>query len=369
MAKPLRIAAVSRFNCSHHLDHLAPLCDLFQAKLLTSEDLQYELTQKFYPHIETELIDACLLNPEFLKEHYDVILHSFFWGNLMDFSLMPEKKTSRRKIRCVFTPHGNSDKGYYCGNLNGYSVNDISLLYGSHMTDMLNKLSISVKRPIHMGNLRYLYYQKYRSFFDELTEKEIFSRIDPKKKTILYAPTWNDYENNSSIFDAYSFVMEKLPLQYNLIVKLHPWMGTEASFVTGHNLIGKILHITAKYENAPGITFVSDFPAIYPLLAKIDIYLGDLSSIGYDFLAFNRPMFFFRPAGRLQEDASLFLHQCGVFIPIDQGDKILAIIEEGVERDSLYKKKREEMYKYAFGPEKDPTILKEEVIAECKKKK
>ncbi len=43
-----------------------------------------------------------------------------------------------------------------------------------------------------------------------------------------------------------------------------------------------------KHKN---VVLIEDFPLVYPLLAATDIYLGDVSSIGYDFLMFNRPMF------------------------------------------------------------------------------
>ena len=56
------------------------------------------------------------------------------------------------------------------------------------------------------------------------------------------------------------------------------------------------------------------FPADYPLLNRLDIYIGDMSSIGYDCLAFDKPMFFLNQNDR----EGLYLFGCGVEIKKNQ---------------------------------------------------
>lgn len=350
------IAAISRLNCSHHMDHIIPLCELLGGKFVACEESHIELVQKYYPSMPTELIDTEDLSTEFVKEHYDIIIHSFPWPKkLIDYELMPEKKTSRKKIRCIHTPHGNSDKGYYSGIVRNYALQDICLLYGDHMIDMLKKLDVfkDLKDFVIIGNVRYQYYLKHKTFFDKQATEEVFSKLDPKKKTILYAPTWDDFENSTSIYDAYAFVLEELPKEYNLIVKLHPWLG--------HESIGKVYHIIGKYETTPNVVFLTEYPPIYPLLARSDIYLGDLSSIGYDFLAFDRPMFFFNPNRELN-DPSLFLHKCGTTIPLNEGQNILKFIDDGIRRDKEYRDIRKETYRYAFHEDKSFDNIKDELL-------
>lgn len=329
---------------------------------MTCEESHQELAETFYPNLDIELIDTRILNTEYVKEFYDVIIHSFSWPKkLIDYELMPEKKTSKRIIRCIHTPHGNSDKGYYSGIVRNYSFQDICLLYGDHMIDMLKHMEIykDLKDFAVIGNVRYAYYQKNQSFFDRLADEKVFNRLDPKRKTIIYAPTWDDFEKSTSIYDAYALVMDNVPKKYNLIVKLHPWLG--------HESIGKVYHIIGKYETVPNVVFLTEYPPIYPLLQRSDIYLGDLSSIGYDFLAFNRPMFFFNHLQRDEKDRSLFLHQCGTTIPMNENCDILKAIEKGLEEDEKFSKKRQEIYRYAFGESKDPAKLKEEILSICRR--
>src|SRR5438105_1920604 len=57
------------------------------------------------------------------------------------------------------------------------------------------------------------------------------------------------------------------------------------------------------------LLFITDFPLIYPLLAKTDIYLGDVSSIGYDFLFFQKPMFFFNPFSSKKSSPQHVMHE------------------------------------------------------------
>jgi len=361
-AHNLKIAAISRMNSPFHMDHLLPLCDLLQAKFVTCEDSHYELAQKFYPPQEMELVDSRFLSTEYVKEFYDIIIHSFSWPKkLIDYELMPEKKESKKQLRCLHTPHGNSDKGYHSGIMTNYVHQDICLLYGGHMVDMLKSMDIfdSLKDPVLIGNVRYPYYVKHKAFFDQIADEQVFSKLNPHKKTILYAPTWDDYEQSTSVYEAYNFVLEHLPAKYNVIVKLHPWLIDYAP--------GKMYHIIGKYENTPNLVFLTEYPPVYPLLARSDIYLGDFSSIGYDFLAFNRPMFFFNPLRRDPSDKSLFLHQCGTEIPLSEGKSILEILENGLREDARFQDKRREVYHYAFGEEKNPESLREEILTLCRK--
>ena len=70
-----------------------------------------------------------------------------------------------------------------------------------------------------------------------------------------------------------------------------------------------------------------EFPYIYPLLEFCDIYLGDCSSVGYDFLHLNRPMYFLNPHNRDSNHNSCFLHQYGVVIPKRDWAKVFHYFE------------------------------------------
>lgn len=330
------IAAISRMYCPHHIDHLAPLCDLLSAELLTAEE-EHMMVAKDYPSLSTQLLSFTDLHPSQLSQKYKAVIHSFPWPKKMIdmwLSLDPTKR-----LRAIHIPHGHSDKGYYSGTLESYIHQDIVLLYGNRMKKMLEDLRLfsSLSNPIVCGNLRWHYYQKYKNHFDQLAIEKCNKKLDPSKKTILYAPTWYDFEQSSTCFETFPLVLEQLSEKYNLLVKLHPLLK--------ENDIAKVELYHIQAEQKGNVQCLIDYHHIFSLLSLSDIYLGDLSSIGYDFLLFNRPMFFFNP-GRKTTDKSLYLHQCG--ITMDPTKPLLYQIEKGCEEDSYFSNLRMSLARETF---------------------
>ena len=199
------------------------------------------------------------------------------------------------------------------------------------------------------GNYRYRYFKQHRDFYDQVIEKEI--RFAKKQPTILYAPTWLDLEESTTFFDAHEAILGKLPSEYNLIVKLHPRLELDDT--------AQYYHIVGKYESRPNILFLKDFPLVYPLLAHSDIYLGDTSSVGYDFLPFNRPMFFLNKYKRDPGiDPEAYLFRCGVDIAPEQYGELYSIIEKPTED---FTEIRQRVYQYAFGEEREPELIRRDI--------
>jgi hypothetical protein len=93
-----------------------------------------------------------------------------------------------------------------------------------------------------------------------------------------------------------------------------------------------------KYDNRRGVYFLNEFPAIYPLLEKVSAYIGDHSSIGYDFLYYDRPLYF------LEKKEKAPLQECGRAVE-DIKELEGWLKEDGKE----FSEKRRELYCYAFG--------------------
>jgi CDP-glycerol glycerophosphotransferase (TagB/SpsB family) len=198
-------------------------------------------------------------------------------------------------------------------------------VYGQKMIDFLkekkvfNHLDVTV-----LGNFRYAYYQKHRAFYDRLVSQA----IPTTKKVILYAPTWKDAENSSSFDEAFPILTKNLPPEYALVIKPHPNFSV------------------VEAPQPPGVFFLRDFPPIYPLLNRTVIYIGDMSSIGYDFLTFNRPMVFLNPNRRdPKNDPGLFLHRCGITVNPENYDKIYDLLDDQAQLSLV----RKEVYEYTFG--------------------
>ncbi|NGX47844.1 MAG: hypothetical protein K1000chlam3_01229, partial [Chlamydiae bacterium] len=98
----------------------------------------------------------------------------------------------------------------------------------------------------------------------------------------------------------------KAPKEFSLFVKLHS------------NLYQQFPEEIATLKKE-GVQLIEDFPPIYPLLAKMDLYIGDMSSIGYDFLAFKRPMILLAPSE---------LTKVGRYVPLEEYSQLFTICAE-----------------------------------------
>ena len=314
-----------------YLDHLGVLSAIMEMPLLITDPTTHEIAKTFYPQAHAILIDPIDLTLEFLADHYDVIFES---GKFWAAEMAPILKLLGKEIRFVYCPHGNSDKGH---SLKTHIGQDIALYYGDHMLDLLKRMGAfeSIKTLIRTGNYRLPFYRKHRAFYDKLFDERVGRFMQNDKKILLYAPTWQDGENPSSFFSHCAQVIEELSDTFNVIVKLHPFLEEHHPAHT--------YRIISQYEKS-NVLFLTQFPAIYALLAHTDIYLGDYSSIGYDFLAFDRPLYFLTP----QEQTSFPLHRCGVRVQDHLKKVICETLNDNQQKLSAVRK---EVYTYAFGAE------------------
>ena len=340
----------------HYTDHLAVVCILMDIPLVFIDPLDYALGMRYYPGLNSILLDYQDMSPDYLISNFDVLFMSDLWDkNTFHEKFAPLEEKYNKILRQVHCPHGFSDKGFYlkkCAN------EDIALLYGQNMIDQLKHYKVFKKLSHYVttGNYRYTFFKQHQKFYDEIIEKEVLSRFAKKQQVILYAPTWMDLEESTTFFDAFADVLGNLPDHYNMIVKLHPRLELDDA--------ANYYHIVGKFENKPNVIFLKDFPLVYPLLAYTDIYLGDMSSIGYDFLAFNKPMFFLNKQKRdPKTDRGLYLFRCGVDIKPDAYPLLYKFIESRLEDDQEnFANIRKEVYEYTFGKERTFAEIKADIM-------
>jgi hypothetical protein len=323
----------------HHLDHLAPFCSLMQIPLvLTDEDL-LQKARLYYPDLELIHWD-CLEAPFAVVQSFDTLFYSTP-RCMFDEVFFIAEATLRKKVKTIWLPHGNSDKGHASFLMEGLKDEEALLVYGPKMIDFIKKKNV-FKPTISMGNFRLEYYRRHKLFYDSLVQKLTL----PSKKTILYAPTWQDGENSSSFFEAADHLIQQLPSDIFLLIKLHPNLEKDIH----------VIQFMLQNETHPHVRFLTGFTPIYPILERTDLYLGDMSSVGYDFLTFNRPMFFLNPTKRKASDPGLFLHRCGERAALDQIFNMLS------QDQSHLTPIREETYAYTFGKEKSWALVQQEII-------
>jgi hypothetical protein len=325
-----------------HLDHLGVLSHLLRIPLVVTDASLCTAAKNFYPNLQPELKEFDALSIEYLCAHYDTIFETgkFFAAELKPFMRLLHQK----EMRFIFCPHGNSDKGH---SLSEHVEQDLFLVYGEHLKALLenNGALKKIGNIARTGNYRLGYYLEHQRFFDDLAAEKVFRHFKEDRPIVLYAPTWSDKENPSSFFRTIDRLAEELSPVYNLLVKLHPLMMEDSLAYT--------YAILAKYENHPSVFFLTDFPPIYPLLAKSQMYIGDYSSIGYDFLAFDRPLYF------IQRQASP-LAACGRILP-EKGIKKF-IDESWEEAIRSLSSQRKELYQFAFGKSLTAKEIRKEIF-------
>ncbi len=325
--------------------------DILQIPLLVTEDHTFHLAKTFYPELNVSLVYPSDLSLEYLAENFDVIFETGkFWAADLSASL---ELLYRKKMRFVFCPHGNSDKGH---SVQEFVSQDLSLVYGEHLLDLLkhNGSFEKIKKVVTTGNYRLPYYLKHKEFYDHIAQEKVFRHFASHKPIILYAPTWNNKENPTSFFTATEALIKQLGSDFNLLIKLHPFL---VEYHPAH-----VYALLGRYEQHPSALFLTDFPPIYPLLEKSVCYIGDYSSIGYDFLAFDRPLFFI-PSKPLLSSYISPLYRCGqTLLPEDLPRLKQMIRSQLQETADPYAALRQQTYLYAFGKEKSFEQIKDDAF-------
>jgi len=357
MTTPMRAAGLIYGPEPHHLDHLAPLCCLLQIPLIVTEESILEQAEQFYPELEAKCVSYHSISDALVK-NFEVIFHCSI-RDLFDEIFFFAQKFNNKKLHTIWCPHGNSDKGHSTFYMEALGKEEVALVYGQKMIDFFKEKGVfdNLKAHAIVDNYRYSYYLKHKTFYDELVKNKIGRQLPVRKKKILYAPTWDDVEKSSSFYDATASLIERLPESFNLIIKLHPNLRLKDPFGVDKFLLA--------YEDRIQILFIEDFSPVYPLLNFVDIYIGDASSIGYDFLAFNKPMLLLNQNNRDSEkDPGLYLFKCGIEIRKDQYHDIYKILTAYLPSDiSYFSDVRKNVYEYTFGKEKNEIDLKAEIEA------
>lgn len=199
---------------------------------------------------------------------------------------------------------------------------------GEHRVNSLNTSGRLGKNEVHLIGLPKLDYYFQNKYNDR--EKLLNNLgLDPKKKTIVYAPTYKP----TSMFIIKDDLFENTQ-DYNLIVKLHPysWMGKYAS----HNQHRVYERRVKKYSHAVLLPF--EEYNIVPYYAVADTLLSEASSTVFDFLALNKfGIIFDLPCNNLKHsdgeplleiDNREFLKEA--FIHINSGSQLQTAIEQSL---------------------------------------
>jgi len=284
----------------HYLDHLGPLCALMDWPLIICDPSIQESAKRFYPNLR--LLEAP--GPFGLGKW---ISKRFSHGISCSPRPLLQAALGTFSFKTLWLPHGNSDKGQISPYFKALQQENTLLVYGQKMIDFLKTDAILAKGPriLRIGSFRKLYHQKkMASFYDTLGLD--FSFKNPNQPILLYTPTWEDEEESCSFWNAFEILSRTLPSSINLLVKPHP--------NTIHAHAPRLERLIGQHSSG-NLQFLLDFPLIYPLLSRCSALLGDRSSIGYDFLHFDKPLLFLDPNSY---SSGRDLLSCGLSVSPDQ---------------------------------------------------
>lgn len=282
----------------HHLDHIAPLCSELSIPLIVTEPFLKDLAKAFYNNLDILFIPQARVSKDLL-ETFNCIISSLPKPTIQSLFFLSDTP------RSIWCPHGLSDKGLSGPYFEALKREEALFIYGKRTYEHLKSKEVirETTKTFPLGNYRKGYFLKNRNFYNSLIEEKIFSKLKKEETILLYAPTWNDLEGYASFEKALPTLIDTLPENIQLIVKLHP-----NTLEKGSLWLDKILSI---YENHPRVLFLNHFPAIYPLIDIISAYIADASSIGYDCITLRKPLFFLKNHSSHPE---LPLYRCGKVI-------------------------------------------------------
>ncbi len=252
----------------HYLDHLAPLADLLDIPLVTTDVDVEKLVEEFYPTVKT--VWAPNIHAPILTT-CDVVVTCM--PKKMAKSALPFLGEDASSKKLVFCPHGQSDKN----NLSALQEESSFLVYGKQMVDRLGFHPLKNAYFV-TGNYRKLYYENKALFYQKWMQKNLPHLLE--RPFFFYAPTWEDYENSFSLAQGERFFTH-FPKDLTLVVKLHP--------NTWKKRWVELLLWKERYKDQ--ITFLENIPIVLPFVSTCQGYIGDSSSVGYDALAYNKPHF------------------------------------------------------------------------------
>lgn len=215
--------------------------------------------------------------------------------------LRPEDRPGPRnpRTRVIQIFHGMSDKPFtYERDFSDYAL---CLCAGRRQLDRL--LAHERNRGIRWAMVGYPKFDRFPA---------VPPLFDNGRKTLIYCPTWRKGGISSvERFLGEPAAVAELARRRNLIVKPHPNIFNPDRPHFDRSIVERL----EMLERFPGVRLVRS-GNVMPWFAHADLFIGDVSAAGYEWLYFNRPMVFLNPRpAELRPSADphslTFLWRCG----------------------------------------------------------
>ncbi len=226
-------------------------------------------------------------------------------------------------IKHIQVFHGTSDKIYdYIKDLLDY---DLFFIPGNEAYERYRSKGLLKK-----GSGILIGYPKLdRVFRGEVKRDEEIKKLklEPDKKTVLYAPTWVDKAFNSSWKKFRKVFTNNIPKNMNIVVKLHPNIKRYRE-----KEVLEFSKCLKSFKNARLFDFIPD---PIPLMAASDLLISDISGVIREFLAFKRPFVFLSNKPKwLWNKQKIKLWECGEVVT--NPDNLWQAVERSLRETDKY---------------------------------
>lgn len=197
---------------------------------------------------------------------YDVLVSPWYFG-----AMMAEYNQDQKLVRVLYSNAGDI---WSFGPWNAFF--DLILTFGSHSQKYLSAY----------GNAQIVGNPRFDDWFKDTLDKDkiIFlrSKLDAKKKTILYTPT----HGRLSSLPFLPSVMQQVTQKYNVLLRVH------------YNSLINAKTVVNKYKKDGNIVFIEETEDILPLLHISDYVFVDNGSEVFDALLAQKPIIFLNPLSK-----------------------------------------------------------------------
>lgn len=309
----------------HYFAALKPYLDHFMVQnsnplaIVVQKLANTELDEAYtgYTHLFTENCDLdsydLVLTPSFLRSH--------------------ERGAQTRAIQ-IF--HGLSDKPFtYERDFSDYVL---CLCAGQRQVDRFRRFEHNREMKVAIIG--------YPKFDFPPTMSPLFNN---DKKTIIYCPTWRKGGISSiELFLDNPDIIAQLTTHFNVIVKPHPNIFNPNRDYYSQAIVDAL-------KQLPGIYLVSA-GNVMPYFAQSDLFIGDISAAGYEWLYFDRPMVFLNPQPdqlSVSEDSRslTYLWQCGDVC--NEIKCLFGLVMRNLQHSRNYHRERESILHYSVYQPRD----------------
>ncbi len=249
----------------------------------------------------------------------------------------------KEKCKTIFHEHGASDKRIG-SNPNAKTKEkllnfDYIFLMSPKNLIKINALNLQIPK----GRLIKIYNQRFEVYKNNLeNKKEILKKrkINPNRKTVLYAPTWRF--GSGSLHKYFFYFAKEITKEYNLIVRPH---FHESKYIIPYSIKAKLAGIKNLYFSNP--SNISKYDTMMDF-AISDILISDTSAVLYEYLVTKNPIIIvdvnYKKLVKMPKELDIMQNA----LIFKNGDDILRIIRKGFEQKELFEDKYGKMFANTF---------------------